>query len=61
MKIIAVDNYNRETVADHVVCENVAQSYVGEILGALNDNVQNWYYRAVADDYRLSKGMEDLV
>ena len=64
MKIIAVDNLARETVADRLVFENIDQK-TGEAMvqdanqGATGYTV--WWYRLVEDDYRLNKGMEDLV
>ena len=64
LKIIAVDNFNRETVADFLVCENVNQSYGERIVKFLNDAPDRgdaWWYRLVADDHRLSRGMEDLI
>lgn len=64
MKIIAVDNYNRESVADFLVCENVNQSYGERFVKFLNDQVRDGdprWYRLVADDHRLSRGMADLV
>jgi hypothetical protein len=69
--IIGVDNLNRETVADKSVVncipntiENVgkAEQFV-EWLNSLGhcDDYGGTYYRIVNGDYRLSRGMEDLI
>lgn len=64
MKIISVDNYNREDVADVLVLERVPPGVARALVDKFNDeagpNPARWH-RAVADDYRLSRGMEDLV
>lgn len=67
MKIIAVDNFAQETVADLLVAENITNKSYAEVMAkALNerycidDNAPR-FYRVVQDDYRLSRGMEDLV
>lgn len=63
MKIIAEDNYNREHIPDTLVAENVHKSYIEEIVDFLNTKVEltDRWCRAVPDDYRLNRGMEDLV
>lgn len=62
MKIIATDNYNRDHIADFLVCENVKENFVKHIVEGLNAlELANWFFRAVPDDYRLSRGMEDLI
>ena len=65
MKIICVDNFNRENMADELVCENVNEYYREHIVDFLNkkfggDDSFN-YYRLVEDDYKLWRGMEELV
>ncbi|AGR47661.1 hypothetical protein PHIM7_19 [Sinorhizobium phage phiM7] len=63
MKIIGVDNYNREYCADVLICENVRNTYIGNLIVeylnslATTDN----YYKLVEDDYRLWRGMEELI
>ncbi len=56
MKIIAVDNFDNESVSDHLVCENVSEHYGNLIVKFLNreggDNSPN-YYRLVSDDHKL--------
>lgn len=66
MKIIAVDNLNRETVADTLVAENVTEFYGQPMVSGLNaalctDDMAPRFFRLVPDEYRLSRGMEDLV
>jgi hypothetical protein len=66
MKIIGVDNFARETVADLLVCENVANDYVGGIMvGALNDKLggehASRYFKLVPAGHKLWRGMEELV
>lgn len=65
MKIISKDNFARESVADCLVAENVHLSYAHHIAEALQKEFggpnASRYYEAVADDYRLWRGMEELV
>ena len=64
MKIICTDNYARETVADQLVAENVKPFMAALIVSLLNGDPArghyNWY-RAVEDDHKLWRGMEELV
>lgn len=68
MKIVGVDNHARESEADTLVAENVTnERYAKVMVDALNkefgprgDEVGTWY-TIKSDDYRLSRGMEDLV
>lgn len=65
MKIIGIDNFNRESVADFLVCENVTNDYIGskivELLNKDSGEHGSWFYRLVEDDHRLWRGMEELV
>jgi hypothetical protein len=67
MKIIGTDNFNRDSVADFLVAENIKNEDFGKVMvEALNKKYcrrddSPYYYRLVADDYRLSRGMADLV
>lgn len=64
MKIIAIDNGARESVADRLVAANVPEvegKIMCDALRATCDGNSAWYYNLVEDDHRLSKGMEDLV
>ena len=56
MKIIATDNFCRETVSDSLVCENVSEYYGNLIINLLNDkNGPNSpeYYKLVPDNHVL--------
>lgn len=67
MKIVAVDNFARESVADLLVAENITNHSYAEVMAkALNDkycigDMSPRFYQVMDDDYRLSRGMEDLV
>ena len=59
MKIIKVDNFDRETKDDRLICENVNKFYGEKIVNFLNDtesgdNSPN-FYRLVEDDHQLFK------
>lgn len=65
MKIIRTDNFARETVADGIVAVNITGKREGKImleaLQATCDHHGPVWYKLVADDYILSRGMEDLI
>lgn len=59
MKIICIDNYNRDHISDSVVAENVKEDDAKLIERLLNNYFpidHEDYYKAVKDDYRLYKG-----
>ncbi len=65
MKIIQVDKYDRESVAEVLVAENIQDEHFGKLLlNALNATSlgpkTNWY-RLVTDDHKLWRGMKELV
>jgi len=64
MKIVCVDNFARETKADRLVASGVNEvegTIMVKALCATCDAVgPNWYILK-DDDYRLSRGMEDLI
>lgn len=65
MKIICKDNYDRESLADDLIAENVHR-YFGEfIVDALNEKYSGEHFSnffcLVEDDYKLWGGMEELV
>jgi hypothetical protein len=58
MKIIAVDNFDRETHSDVLIAENVTECCAPIIAAALNEKLckhddSPTFYRAVPDDYKL--------
>jgi hypothetical protein len=65
MKIIRVDNFAREHIADQLIAENVNEYYGSQIVDFLNDTFSGEhssdFYRLVKDDYILWRGMEELV
>jgi hypothetical protein len=64
VKLVLVDNYARETVADVLLREHVPAEDAQELADAYNkEQGPNPYRWCVVkpDDYRLSRGMEDLV
>lgn len=63
MKIIAVDNFNRESVADVLVAERLTEYYAQFIADACNNHPASGdrYYKAVPDDHVLWRGMAELV
>jgi len=65
MKVIGVDNFGRETVADHLVAEGLSDEEAKRMCDELNtkhggEGAFIWY-RVMPDDYRLWRGMEDLI
>lgn len=58
MKIVRVDNFDREIYDDVLICENVSQYYGKDIVEFFNNRegeYSDWYYRLVEDDYKLFK------
>jgi hypothetical protein len=56
MKIIKVDNYDRELYDDVLIAENVHKYYGQIIVDLLNNNPKRFdddYFRLVEDDYKL--------
>jgi len=57
MKIICTDNFDRESISDRLVCENISEYYGKIIVDFLNEK---WggdygpnYYKLVPDDHKL--------
>lgn len=58
MKIVKVDNYDREIYDDVLIAENVHKGYGELIIKLLNDNPRRYdcdYFKLVKDDYQLFK------
>lgn len=57
MKIICKDNFNRESVNDKLVCENVSSYYGDLIVNILNEKLSgdhsSDYFELVDNDYEL--------
>lgn len=64
-KIVAVDNYNRDEVADFLVADNITSELAGkQMVEALNEKDGPggaYFYKLFPAEYRLSRGMEDLI
>lgn len=64
-KVVAVDNWARETIADRLIVENVhfkdlADFYASEVNASLVVN-GDFFFEVYKQDDRLSRGMEDLI
>lgn len=58
MKLVAVDNYDRETVSDILVAENVHSSFGNRIVELWTNNMlanqsEESFLKLVPDDYKL--------
>jgi hypothetical protein len=56
MKIIAVDNFNRETHDDKLICENIDIYYAKLIVRLLNDSYgesSDTFFKVVENDHKL--------
>ena len=64
-KLILVDNFNREHIADVLVEDNLDEKEANERANKYNDEHRNmswnWFAKTVSDDYKLWRGMEELV
>jgi hypothetical protein len=69
-KIVGKDNLNRETVADRLLHSGIpdipenrkkAEEYCSWINEFSCDDHGGTFYTIVESDYRLSRGMEDLI
>ena len=67
MKIIGIDNLNRETIADKLWLDSILNTevhFAQRVCDKLNERLGDGggtFYKIVADDYYLSRGMEDLI
>jgi len=56
MKVIAIDNFDRELYSEQLVCENINKYHGINFVKFLNDGTSDnsqWYYKLVEDDYKL--------
>jgi len=57
MKIVNVDNFNRDEVSDKLVCQNIDKEIGKEIVEFLNDEYSGscaaHFYKLLPDHYRL--------
>ncbi len=65
MKLVAIDSFGRDEVTDILIAENVAEHDAQVMADAWNAHYlwdgKDTYCVVKEDDYRLSKGMEDLI
>lgn len=70
MKIVAVDNFNRETGTDVLVCVFPPGFKNMKMMEGIVDHLNStycasehssWYYMLKDDSYVLHRGIEDLV
>ena len=64
MKIVRVDNLNRDYVEEVLICENVHERYGKQIVNWLNSDdkrcYQDWF-ELKADDYKLWRGQKEFI
>lgn len=56
MKIIVKDNFDRESVSDRLIAENVSEHWAERIVDAMNAREHEHspdFFKAVPDDYEL--------
>lgn len=66
MKIVQHDNFNRESIADFLVAENIkSEAYAKVMCDALQAKYggenSDAFFQVKNDDYRLWRGMAELV
>ena len=66
MQVVETDNYNRETVPERTLIIGIAAHHAHKIAELMNEAAQEAgqdmnYYRVEPDDYKLWRGMADLV
>jgi len=64
MKVIGVSNFDNESEADLLVCDNVNEHFGNIIVNHLNEitnEFDTYYYKVVENDHKLWRGMEELV
>lgn len=53
MKVILVDNYDRDYISDRVHVVDVSPEEANRIADEYNKSCFHWFARAVPDDYQL--------
>lgn len=64
MKVILIDNFDREYIEDRLLKDNLTEFEAKKTADDYNKSYSqnwDWFAKAVPDDYRLSRGMADLV
>ena len=62
-KVVLVDNLDREIIEDKILKENVTDQEAEKLADAYNRKHpgDSWFARAVDDNYKLWRGMAELV
>lgn len=62
-KLVLVDSYNRETVADRLVEENLTAEVATDKAKEYNENNphSDWFAKVVPDDYKLWGGIAEFI
>lgn len=61
MKVINIDNFDRDCIPDKLVCENCNEYYANRIAELLNETTDpngEDYFVVKHDDYKLKKSYE---
>lgn len=54
MKVIAVDNLDRDTVPDRLIASNLSPAEADRVVSNLNEQKDpDWFYKSVPDDHIL--------
>jgi hypothetical protein len=64
MKVVGISNHAKESVAEILIQEHLTLEEANAIADDFNKEVgdfDTYYYSVRPDDYRLWRGMEDLV
>jgi len=64
MKVIQTDNYNRDTVAEKLIAENLPKDEAEAMAKSLNTaegQHSDRYFIVVDEEYTLWRGMEELI
>jgi len=62
-KVVLVDNLNREIIEDKILKENVTEQEAHKLADAYNQKHphDSWFARVVDDNYKLWRGMAELI
>lgn len=62
MKIILIDNFNRESISDKLIAENIDRIWANRIVDLLKEKYSGvgccYFFRAVEDSYKLDDATE---
>ena len=55
-KVIAIDNYDRESVSDQLIKDNLSETNANILASKMNSEVDDdhpWYYKAIPEGVKL--------